>query len=109
RSRLHVVTSPRGAELLAQHGLAPDLVLIEHRTALDAHHSVTEARDRGVEGLKLAPLVAAEWRTPAALLEGVSPGRLFVPEPLPTWGCWPATAAALAVQGGALRIGLLGI
>jgi hypothetical protein len=53
--------------------------------------------------------VAAEWRTPRALLTGVLPERLFVPDPLPTWGLWPATAVALAADAGAARIGLLGI
>jgi len=32
-----------------------------------------------------------------------------VPEPMPTWGLWPATAVALAADAGAVRIGLLGI
>ena len=32
-----------------------------------------------------------------------------MPDPLPTWGLWPATAVALALQAGATRIALLGI
>jgi hypothetical protein len=39
----------------------------------------------------------------------VASDRLFVPEPLPTWGLWPATAVALAANAGAGRIGLVGI
>jgi hypothetical protein len=109
RERIRVFTSPRGAEVLAAHGIVPDLVLVEHRTAIDAHHAARHRRDAGVDPLRTAPLVAAEWRTPAALLEGVAPARLFVPDPLPTWGPWPATAVALAAEAGATRIGLLGI
>jgi hypothetical protein len=108
RDRIRVFTSPRGAEMLAAHGLVPDLVLVEHRTAIDAHHAARHLRDAG-DPLRTVPLVAAEWRTPRALLAGVVPERLFVPEPLPTWGPWPATAVALAAQAGAARIALLGI
>jgi hypothetical protein len=109
RNRLRLFTSPRGAEVLAAHGLNPDLVLVEHRTAIDAHHAARHVRDAGADPLRLAPLVAAEWRTPRTLLTGVMPERLFVPEALPTWGLWPATAVALAADAGAARIGLLGI
>jgi hypothetical protein len=109
RRRVRVFTSPRGAELLAGHGLVPDLVLVEHRTALDAHHSARHVHDGGTDVLSAVPLVAAEWRTPASLLAGVSPDRLFVPDVWPTWGLWPATAVALAAEAGAGRIALLGI
>jgi hypothetical protein len=109
RDRVRVFTSPRGAELLATHGLVPDLVLVEHRTALDAHHSARHVHDGGSDVLAAAPLVAAEWRTPASLLARVRPDRLFVPDTWPTWGMWPATAVALATESGAARIALLGI
>jgi hypothetical protein len=109
RDRVRVFTSPRGAEMLAAIGLAPDLVIVEHRTAIDAHHSARHLRDAGVDPLMRAPLVAADWRTPRALLSGVTPDRLFVPDPLPTWGLWPVTAVALAANAGAARIGLLGV
>lgn len=109
RANVRVFTSPRGAALLAEHGLRPDLVIVEHRTALDAQHSAQLRADGGPDALRDAPLVAAEWRTPASLLTGVAADRLFVPDPCPTWGWWPATAAALAIDGGAARVGLLGI
>ncbi len=109
KDRMWLFTSPRGAELLAGHGLVPDLVLFEHRTALDAHHSTRHVLDGHSSTLGAVPLVAADWRTPSALLNGVPPNRLFVPDPLPTWGMWPATAAALAANAGATRIGLLGV
>ena len=107
RQRLWIFTSPRGAELMAEHGLAPDLVLVEHRTALDAHHTAHHADT--VAAMRHAALVAADWRTPARVLEGLPPDNLFVPEPMPTWGLWPATAVALAINAGAPCIGLLGI
>ncbi len=109
RGRVRVFTSPRGAERLAAAGLVPDLVLVEHRTALDAHHSARHRRDGSEDVLARVPLVAADWRTPAPLVAGVADHRLFVPAPLPTWGAWPATLAAMACGAGARRIGLLGI
>lgn len=108
RQRVRIATSPRGAEALRAAGLVPDLVLVEHRTALDAHHSARHGRDGLDHPLRDVPLVAAEWRTPPALLEGLG-ARVFVPDDLPTWGAWPATLAAMALQAGAARVGLLGI
>ena len=109
RAQVQIFTSPRGAEVLLAHGIVPDLVVIEHQTALDAHHSARHLGDRPDDVLGACPLIAADWRTPAALLRGISNDALFVPEPLPTWGLWPATAAALAVEAGASRVALLGI
>lgn len=109
RRALHLVTSPRGAEVLAEAGLVPDLVLIEHQTALDAQFSVGERAHRPSRALADVPLVAADARTPAALVGDVAAERLFVPDGLPTWGLWPATAVALALAAGAARVGLVGI
>lgn len=109
RGGLRIFTSPRGAEALLAHGIVPDLVLIEHQTALDAHHSARHVSDVRDPVLGKCPLVAADWRTPRAQLTGVGPWSLFVPSALPTWGLWPATAAALAVNAGASSVGLLGI
>jgi hypothetical protein len=107
--RVRIFTSPRGAEALLPHGIIPDLVLVEHQTALDAHHSARHLGDCPDEVLSACPLVAADWRTPAALLRGVSGDALFVPASLPTWGLWTATAAAMAVEAGASRVALLGV
>lgn len=109
RRGLHLVTSPRGAEVLADAGLVADLVVIEHQTALDAQFSVGERAHRIPRGLAAVPLVAAGASTPAALVDGLTPEQLFVPEPLPSWGVWPATAVALALGAGAARVALLGI
>jgi hypothetical protein len=109
RRALHLVTSPRGAEALAEAGVVPDLVVIEHQTALDAQFSVGERTHRPSRALADVPLVATDARTPAALVDDVLAERLFVPDPLPTWGLWPATAVALALAAGAARVGLVGI
>ncbi|MBI2188337.1 MAG: DUF115 domain-containing protein [Acidobacteria bacterium] len=109
RDHLRLFTSLRGAEALLGHGIVPDLVLIEHRTALDAHDSARQLADCSEPVLARCPLVAADWRTPPALLASVAPAALFVPSRLPTWGLWPATAAALAVDAGASAVALLGI
>jgi hypothetical protein len=108
RSRIRVATSPRGAEALRTFDIVPDLVFVEHRGALDAHHTARYWRDGRVNVLKSAPLVAADWRTPLPLLEGLGM-RLFVPDSVPTWGSWPATLVTMALQAGAARVGLLGI
>ena len=109
QGRARIFTSPRGAETLLRQRIVPDLVLIEHQTALDAHHSARHLGDSTHEVVPACPLVAADWRTPAALLRGVSNEALFVPSPLPSWGLWTATAAAMAVEGGASRVALLGV
>lgn len=109
REAVHLFTSPRGADALAEAGLTPDLVVVEHQTPLDAHFSTRGLSHRHTDSLGRVPFVAADARTPAALLSGVNLERLFVPDPLPTWGLWPATSVALALAAGARSIALLGI
>jgi len=109
RDAVHLFTSPRGADALAEAGLTPDLVVVEHQTPLDAHFSTRDLSHRQTAALGRVPFVAADARTPAALLSGVDLDRLFVPDPLPTWGLWPATSVALALAAGARSIALLGI
>ncbi len=109
RPALHLITSPRGAEVLAMAGLVPDLVVVEHQTALDAQFSASDQSHRRSYALAAVPLVAADVRTPAGLLASVSAERLFVPDPWPSWGLWPATAVALALRAGAGRVCLVGI
>lgn len=96
RRRVLIFTSTRGAEMLAAHGVTADLV-------------VAEPHGRPAAAAGPAALVAAEWRTPAWLLAGVAPERLFVPSPVLTWGPWQAAAVAMAADAGAARIALLGI
>ena len=109
RPAVHLVTSPRGADALAEAGLVPDLVYVEHETALDAQFSVGDRAHRASRALAAVPLVASDVRTPAALLDGIAVDRLVVPEAAPSWGLWPATAVALAIGGGAGQVALLGI
>jgi len=109
RDGVHIFTSPRGADALAEAGIVPDLVLIEHQTPLDAHFSARDLMHRQTDSLGRVPFVAADARTPASLLSGVALDRLFVPEPLPTWGLWPATSVALAIAAGARSVALLGV
>lgn len=109
REAVHLFTSPRGADALAEAGIVPDLVVIEHQTPLDAHFSARDVSHRRSDALNRVPLVAADARTPASLLAGIALDRLFVPEPLPTWGLWPATSVALAIAAGARSVVLLGV
>ena len=109
RGYLRIFTSPRGAEVLMGHGIVPDLVLIEHQTAIDAHHSARHLGDAREPVLGKCPLVAADWRTPRGLVTSVGAWSLFVPSSLPTWGLWPATAVAMALEAGAPRVALLGV
>jgi MoaA/NifB/PqqE/SkfB family radical SAM enzyme len=106
RERVHIFTSLRGAEALRRAGVTPDLVLIEHGSALDAELS-TRQPAAAVSGR--IPWFAIDGRMPARLLSGLEPQRVFVPDPFPTWGSWPATAVTLALQAGAGKVGLLGI
>jgi hypothetical protein len=109
RTGVHLFTSPRGADALAEVGIVPDLLLVEHQSPLDAHFTERDRSHRDTQALARAPLVAADVRTPAALLAGVSCDRTFVPDPLPTWGLWPATAVALALASGTHAVALVGI
>ena len=109
KGRVRIFTSPRGAEALLPHGIVPDLVFVEHQTALDAHHSARHLTDSTQEILTACPLIAADWRTPASLLAGIASDQLFVPAPLPTWGVWIATVAAMAIEAGASRVSLVGV
>lgn len=110
RPRFRVITSPRGAEALQAHGIVPDLVLIVHRSALDAEISLRQFRRLDVRpAFEQAHWTAAETKTPAGLLQGIARERVFIPENLLSWGVWPADAVAMALEGGATRVGLLGV
>ena len=109
RAGVHLVTSPRGAEALADAGLVADLVLIEHQTALDAMFSVSDLVHRPMPATRRAAFVALAPHAPASLVAGVPGDRLFVPDPMPTWGLWPATAVALALGSGTRSVTLVGI
>jgi hypothetical protein len=109
RGQVHLFTSPRGADALADAGITPDLVLVEHQTALDAQFTAQAMSERPQPWRQRVPLIAADRRTPAALVAGLADDRLFVVDRCPTWGLWPATAVALARRAGAAAIALVGI
>jgi hypothetical protein len=103
RHRVRVFTSARGAAALREHGITPDLIVVESSVGAARHVGGAAAAALGDAGV-----VAADWRTPAALLRHVRPDRLFVPSPSASWGLWPGTAVAMAADAGAARIALLG-
>lgn len=109
RNRLHLLTSLRGATALSEAGLTADLVLVEHQSAVDAQFSVNDLAHRRQRGLDADSWVAADARTPAALLRGVASERLYIPDPMPTVGLWPATAIAIGILAGAGTVALLGV
>lgn len=109
RDRIHVVTSPRGADALEDAGLIPDVVVIEHQTPVDAQFSVHALTERRRHWRAHVALVVTSGHTPSALVADVPPDRLVHLDPLPTWGLWPATAAAMAVASGARAVALLGV
>jgi hypothetical protein len=106
RSRVLLFTSPHGADVLAGHGIQPDLVVVDPHTSVDDKPAPIAGRTLTPAG---GPLVAVSPRAPMDFTAGIPVDRLFVPDPLPTWGLWPATAVALAASAGARRIGLLGV
>jgi hypothetical protein len=106
RSQVILFTSPHGAEVLAGYGIQPDLVVVDPHTSIDDKPAPIAG---GTLTLAGGPLVAVSPRTPMDFIAGIPVDRLFVPDPLPTWGLWPATAVALAASAGARRIGLLGV
>ena len=106
RSRVLLFASPCATGLLADHGIRPDLIVVdEHASTDDAPSPLANSTAALADGA----LVAVSPRTPADFLAGIPVDRLFVPDPLPTWGLGPATAVALAASAGARRIGLLGV
>lgn len=109
RDSVHIVTSPRGADALEDAGLLPDIVLIEHQTPVDAQFSVQSLTERRRRWRSEVPLIVTDGRTPAALVADLPTDRLLILDPLPTWGLWPATAAAMALSSGAQAVALLGV
>lgn len=101
-----ILTSPRGAAMLAGAGLHADIVLIEHTSCLEAELSAREPPEWSPGP---GTWVAVEPKTPPALVHLVATDRLYVPIPWFGWGLWPATAVAMALYGGCSRVGLLGI
>jgi hypothetical protein len=104
RERVRIFASPAGDAALRACGLAADLVVVDYPNAVTARHAV-----RRQEQAPRDTLVAADWRTPAAVIAGVPAEQLFVPAPAVSWGRWAATAVAMAADARATRIALVGI
>jgi len=112
RARRHLIlfTSIRGADALARSGITPDLIIVQHHTPLDAELTLSHMRDRGSRAIvSRCPHVAIDRRTPAAMIAGLPPERVFRPRQWASWGLWPATAVAAALAAGAARVALLGV
>jgi hypothetical protein len=109
RARVLVASSPRGAVALQARGLHADLVLIEHQSVFDAQVSSEEQRHASHVRLHPDTLVLADRATPPELLPPDAAARVRLAESLPTWGLWPATLVALALESAVPAVGLLGI
>jgi hypothetical protein len=102
RGRVMIVTGPAGAAALQRHGLSADLVLLEREPS----GRPTPPHDQLVLGPRTALLV--DPSAPVAAFErGAALRRLA--RDLPSWGVWPATAAAVALRGGATRLVTVGL
>lgn len=102
RSRVLIVTGPAGASALQRHGLSADLVLLERDPGGRSESSA--------EQLALGPRTAllVDPSAPVAAFERTASVRRLARD-LPSWGLWPATAAAVALRGGATRLVTVGL
>ena len=103
RGRVLLVTDPTGAAALQRHALTPDLVIVERQPGGREDAPLCESL---LLGSRAALLI--EPSTPIAAFER-SAGIRRLARDLPSWGVWPATAAAVALRGGATRLITLGL
>lgn len=103
RGRVLVVTAPSSAAALQRHGITPDLVIVEREPGGREDPADTESL---VLGSRAALLI--EPSAPVATYERGAGTRRLARE-LPSWGVWPATAAAVALRGGATRLVTVGL
>jgi hypothetical protein len=102
RGRVLIVSGPAGAAALQRHGLSADLVILEReRGGRD---------DASAEPTTLGPRTAllVDPSAPVAAFERSAAERRLARD-LPSWGVWPATAAAVALRGGATRLATVGL
>jgi GT2 family glycosyltransferase len=107
RDRVIVATSWRGALALQEHGLHADLVLVEQQNVFDAQAAADDRRFSEPARLHPFTKVLAQPATPPDLLKDLDADACRLADGLPTWGLWPATLAALALEADAPAIGLL--
>ena len=103
RGRVLLVTDPTGAAALQRHALTPDLVIVERQPRGREDAPIGESL---LLGSRAALLI--EPSAPIAAFER-SAGIRRLARDLPSWGVWPATAAAVALRGGATRLITLGL
>ncbi len=98
RDRVLVASSWRGALALQAHGLHADLVLVEQQNVFDAQAAADDRRFSEPARLHPFTKVLAQPATPPDLLKDLDADACRLAEGLPTWGLWPATLAALALE-----------
>jgi GT2 family glycosyltransferase len=107
RDRVLVASSWRGALALQSHGLHADLVLVEQQNVFDAQAAADDRRFSEPARLHPSTKVLAQPATPPDLLKDLDADACRLAEGLPTWGLWPATMAALALEANVPAVGLV--
>ena len=107
RDRVVLTSSWRGALALQTHGLHADLVLVEQQNVFDAQAAADDRRFSEPPRLHPFTRVLAQPATPPDLLKDLDADACRLSDGLPTWGLWPATLTALALEADAPAIGLL--
>jgi GT2 family glycosyltransferase len=107
RDRVLVASSWRGALALQSHGLHADLVLVEQQNVFDAQAAADDRRFSEPARLHPFTKVLAQPATPPDLLKDLDADACRLAEGMPTWGLWPATLAALALEANVPAIGLV--
>ena len=102
-----VASSWRGALALQSHGLYADLVLVEQQNVFDAQAAADDRRFSEPARLHPFTKVLAQPATPPDLLKDLDADACRLADGLPTWGLWPATLAALALEANVPAIGLV--
>ena len=102
-----VASSWRGALALQALGLYADLVLVEQQNVFDAQAAADDRRFSEPARLHPFTKVLAQPATPPDLLKDLDADACRLADGLPTWGLWPATVAALALEANVPAIGLL--
>lgn len=107
RDRVLVASSWRGALALQSYGLHADLVLVEQQNVFDAQAAADDRRFGEPAALHPFTRVLAQPATPPELLKDLDADACRLADGLPTWGLWPATLTALALDADVPAIGLV--
>jgi glycosyltransferase involved in cell wall biosynthesis len=107
RDRVLLVSSWRGALTLQSHGMHADLVLVEQPNVFDAQAAADDRRFSEPARLHPFTKVLAQPAAPPDLLKDLDADACRLATGLPTWGLWPATMTALALEANVPAIGLV--